>query len=48
MLTRRASTAAVAVAALLAAAPIALADDPDIDVGGCDNDFVCLDVGVGG
>ncbi|MGW4221760.1 ATP/GTP-binding protein [Streptomyces bacillaris] len=48
MLTRRAATAAVAFAALLAAAPVALADGPDIDVGGCDNDFVCLDVGVGG
>ncbi|MFJ7062662.1 ATP/GTP-binding protein [Streptomyces microflavus] len=48
MLTRTPAIAALTLAALLAAAPMALADGPDIDVGGCDNDFVCLDVGVGG
>jgi hypothetical protein len=45
VLTRRAA-AVGAVAALLCASPVAHADEPDIDVGGCQSDYVCLDVGT--
>ncbi|MEG9553065.1 ATP/GTP-binding protein [Streptomyces baarnensis] len=36
------------IAAVLAAGPVAHADEPDIDVGGCQSDYVCLDVGTEG
>lgn len=47
MLTRRIVTVA-AVASLLHAAPAALADDPNVDVGGCSTEWICAEVGTGG
>ncbi|MFD7824564.1 ATP/GTP-binding protein [Streptomyces sp. NPDC059780] len=47
MLTRKAITALAAVS-LLCAAPAAVVDEPDIDVGGCSTEWICAEVGTGG